>query len=74
MATATVPSSITRAPAVSDVHIIWLTAGLSCDGDSVSITNAEQPASKTSSWERFPASLRFIYTTPFSRPKSATSS
>ncbi len=31
-------------PAVSDVHIIWITAGLSCDGDSVSITNAEQPS------------------------------
>ena len=29
---------------VKDVHIIWLTAGLSCDGDSVSITNAEQPS------------------------------
>jgi len=33
------------APApVSEVHIIWLTAGLSCDGDSVSVTNAEQPS------------------------------
>src|ERR1700679_328312 len=33
------------APApVSDVHILWLTAGLSCDGDSVSVTNAEQPS------------------------------
>src|ERR1700748_1721459 len=37
-------SSITKAPAVSDVHILWITAGLSCDGDSVSITNAEQPS------------------------------
>ena len=27
-------SSITKAPAVSDVHILWITAGLSCDGDS----------------------------------------
>jgi hydrogenase small subunit len=33
-----------RPPAVSDVHIIWLTAGLSCDGDTVSITAAEQPS------------------------------
>jgi hydrogenase small subunit len=31
-------------PAVSEVHILWLTAGLSCDGDSVSITAAMQPA------------------------------
>jgi hydrogenase small subunit len=29
---------------VSDIHIIWMTAGLSCDGDSVSITAAEQPS------------------------------
>src|ERR1700722_4817658 len=33
-----------RPPAVSDVHILWITAGLSCDGDSVSITAAEQPS------------------------------
>src|SRR5215831_17969968 len=33
------------APApVSEVHILWMTAGLSCDGDSVSVTNAEQPS------------------------------
>src|SRR6202790_2166455 len=31
-------------PAVSDVHILWITAGLGCDGDSVSITAAEQPS------------------------------
>ncbi len=31
-------------PAVKDVHIIWLTAGLGCDGDSVSITAATQPS------------------------------
>jgi len=29
---------------VSEVHILWMTAGLSCDGDSVSVTNAEQPS------------------------------
>src|SRR5437660_1313835 len=33
-----------RSPAVSDVHIIWITAGLSCDGDSVSVTAAMQPS------------------------------
>ena len=30
------------ASAVKEVHILWLTAGLSCDGDSVSVTAAEQ--------------------------------
>ena len=29
---------------VSDIHIVWMTAGLGCDGDSVSITAATQPS------------------------------
>src|SRR5438477_555083 len=33
-----------RAPAVKEVHVLWITAGLSCDGDSVSITAASQPS------------------------------
>src|ERR687884_2260212 len=32
------------APAVKEVHILWITAGLSCDGDSVSVTAAMQPS------------------------------
>src|SRR5581483_475450 len=33
-----------REPPVKDVHIIWLTAGMSCDGDSVSVTGATLPS------------------------------
>jgi hydrogenase small subunit len=33
-----------RPPAVKDVHIVWITAGLGCDGDTVSITAATQPS------------------------------
>jgi hydrogenase small subunit len=33
-----------RPPAAKEVHILWITAGLSCDGDSVSITAAMQPS------------------------------
>lgn len=29
---------------VEDVHIIWMTAVLSCDGDTISITAATQPS------------------------------
>ena len=29
---------------MKEVHILWITAGLSCDGDSVSVTAAEQPS------------------------------
>src|ERR1700751_183161 len=31
-------------PAVAGIHILWITAGLGCDGDSVSITAAMQPS------------------------------
>ena len=31
-------------PRISEVHILWITAGLGCDGDSVSITAATQPS------------------------------
>src|SRR6185312_13429153 len=33
-----------NAPAVKELHVLWITAGLSCDGDSVSITAATQPS------------------------------
>ena len=33
-----------KAPAVAEIHILWITAGLGCDGDSVSITAATQPS------------------------------
>jgi hydrogenase small subunit len=36
--------SFRRASSVDEVHILWMTAGLSCDGDSVSMTAATQPS------------------------------
>src|SRR5258708_6212992 len=33
-----------RPSPVPEVHIVWITAGLGCDGDSVSITAATQPS------------------------------
>ncbi len=36
--------STQRAPAVPEIHVLWMTSGLSCDGDSVSITAAMQPS------------------------------
>src|ERR1700727_1045524 len=46
MAAETVPyGRVTqKKPAVAEVHILWITAGLSCDGDSVSVTAAMQPS------------------------------
>jgi hydrogenase small subunit len=33
----------TETPGVEEVHILWISEGMSCDGDSVSITAAGQP-------------------------------
>ncbi|HEY7314929.1 MAG TPA: hypothetical protein VH643_36625 [Gemmataceae bacterium] len=46
MAEATVPYGrrTQKEPAVKEVHVLWITAGLSCDGDSVSVTAASQPS------------------------------
>jgi hydrogenase small subunit len=33
-----------RPPAVKEIHIVWMTTGLGCDGDSVSITAATLPS------------------------------
>jgi hypothetical protein len=44
MATETVPyGRVTqKKPAVAEIHIVWITAGLGCDGDTVAITAATQ--------------------------------
>ncbi|HKB75939.1 MAG TPA: hypothetical protein VKC58_05045 [Myxococcales bacterium] len=33
-----------RTPAVKEIDVLWITGGLSCDGDSVSVTAASQPS------------------------------
>ncbi|MGN6592774.1 MAG: hydrogenase expression protein HypE [Terriglobales bacterium] len=40
---ASTPSPDVKLP-VEELDILWITAGMSCDGDSVSITAAQQPA------------------------------
>jgi hydrogenase small subunit len=37
-------SFLDRQPLVSELDVLWITAGLGCDGDSVSITAATQPS------------------------------
>jgi hydrogenase small subunit len=46
MAEASIPygRKTQKAPPVKEVEILWITAGLSCDGDSVSVTAATQPS------------------------------
>ena len=33
-----------RAPAIPEMHVLWITAGLGCDGDTISMTAATQPS------------------------------
>src|SRR3954462_2956553 len=33
-----------HAPAVEEIHVVWMTAGLSCDGDTISTTAATLPS------------------------------
>src|SRR5438132_222753 len=33
-----------RPPAMEELHMLWITAGLGCDGDTISITAATQPS------------------------------
>ena len=44
MAEMTVPygRKTQQEPAVKEVHVLWITAGLSCDGDSVSVTEGPE--------------------------------
>ena len=38
------PMGSNRPPDVKEIHVVWMTTGLGCDGDSVSITAATQPS------------------------------
>jgi hydrogenase small subunit len=44
MPKATIVPHADRKPAVEEIHILWTPDGMSCDGDTVSITNATLPS------------------------------
>ena len=76
MPTETVPygRKTQRPSPVAEVHILWITAGLGCDGDSVSITAATQPSIEDVFWAPFPAFPKSTCTIPCSPMKTATTS
>jgi hydrogenase small subunit len=37
-------TSFVEKPALEEVHVLWITAGLGCDGDTIALTAARQPA------------------------------
>ena len=63
-----------KQPAVKEVHVLWITAGLGCDGDSVSITAATQPSIEDVVLGAIPGLPRCICTTRCWPTRSATSS
>ena len=44
MAATSPPIGAHRPPDVKEIHVVWMTTGLGCDGDSVSITAASLPS------------------------------
>jgi len=59
--------------ALEEIDILWITAGLSCDGDSVSITAATQPSIEDLVLGNCPVFRGSTCTTPFSPMPTATS-
>jgi hydrogenase small subunit len=43
-----------RPPALAEIHILWLTAGLGCDGDTIAVTAATQPSLEDLLFGAFP--------------------
>lgn len=60
-----------RPPTLKEVHILWITGGLGCDGDSVSITAASQPSIEDVALGLSPDSPRSTCTTRCSPMKTA---
>ena len=52
-------------PELAEVHILWITAGLSCDGDSVAITAASEPSIEDVLLGAVPVFPRFTFTIQF---------
>jgi hypothetical protein len=50
-----------REPDVKEIHVVWMTTGLGCDGDSVSITAASLPSIEFWSWALSPAYRKFTF-------------
>jgi hydrogenase small subunit len=37
-------SGFTDTPAIAEIHVLWITAGLGCDGDTIAMTAASNPS------------------------------
>ena len=60
-----------RPPDIKEIHVVWMTTGLSCDGDSVSITAATLPSIEDVVMGAIPGCQKCISTIPCSPTKWA---
>ena len=61
-------------PAVKEVHVLWIPDGLSCDGDTVSVTAATQPSIEDIVMGAIPGLPRSTCTTACSPTRRAATS
>ena len=59
--------------AFSEIDVLWINAGLSCDGDTIAMTAATQPSIEDIVRASCPGFPRYIFTTYFSPLKMAMS-
>ena len=59
---------------VAEIDILWITAGLGCDGDTIAMTAATQPSLEESARAGFPGLPKSIFTIHFSPTKTARNS
>ena len=63
-----------QSPPMKEIDVLWITAGLGCDGDTIAMTAATQPSIEDIVRAGFPGSPRSTCTIPFSPPKTAMNS
>ena len=63
---APVPGDLPGRPeAIAEMHVLWLTAGLGCDGDTIAVTGASQPSIEDIVLGAFPWIPKVHFHNPF---------
>jgi hydrogenase small subunit len=59
---------------IPEIHILWMTAGLGCDGDTIAVTAATQPSLEDLILGSFPWILKVHFHNPFLAYENGTNS
>ena len=54
-----------RATPIDEIDVLWLTAGLGCDGDTIAVTGATQPSIEDLGLGTFPSIPKARFHNPF---------